>query len=62
MIVIGVAALMYVFYLGSGVFPWASKKQQSVIQSFAEAEYVSAGLAISQAIWLRRILEDVCEK
>ena len=52
----------YAFSLGSGVFSWASKKQQSVVQSSAEAEYVSVGLTTSQAIWLRRILKDVCEK
>ena len=52
----------YCFSLGSGVFSWASKKQQSVAQSSAEAEYVSASLATSQTIWLRRILEDIGEK
>lgn len=52
----------YTFSLGSGVFSWASKKQQTVAQSSAEAEYVSASLATSQAIWLSRILEDVGEK
>ncbi|KAK2995750.1 hypothetical protein RJ640_007518 [Escallonia rubra] len=52
----------YCFSLGSGMFSWVSKKQQSVAQSSAEAEYVSASLATSQAIWLRRILEDVREK
>ena len=31
-------------------------------QSSAEAEYISASLATSQAIWLRRILEDIKEK
>lgn len=52
----------YAFSLGSGIFSWASKKQQTVAQSSAEAEYISASLATSQAIWLRRILEDVKEK
>ena len=28
----------------------------------AEVEYISASLATSQAIWLRRILEDIKEK
>ncbi|XP_038979882.1 uncharacterized protein LOC120109997 [Phoenix dactylifera] len=37
-------------------------KQQSVAQLSAEAEYVLATLAISQAIWLRRILEYIGEK
>lgn len=49
----------YAFFLGSGVFSWASKKQQTVAQSSAEAEYVAASMATSQAIWLRRIFEDV---
>ena len=51
----------YVFTLGSGVFSWGSKKQQTVAQSSAEAEYVSASLATSHAIWLRRILNDIGE-
>ncbi|XP_058723232.1 secreted RxLR effector protein 161-like [Vicia villosa] len=48
--------------LGSGIFSWASKKQATVAQSTAEAEYVAAAEAMSQAIWLRRILEDMGEK
>ena len=52
----------YAFSLGSGVISWVSKKQGSVAQSSAEAEYISASLATSQAIWLRRILEDIKEK
>jgi hypothetical protein len=41
---------------------WSSNKQQSVAQSSVEAEYVSATLTTSQAIWLRIILEDIGEK
>ena len=52
----------FAFSLGSGVFSWCSKKQQTVAQSSAEAEYVSASLATSHAIWLKRILEDMGEK
>ncbi|KAL3534236.1 hypothetical protein ACH5RR_002697 [Cinchona calisaya] len=52
----------YCFTLGSAMFSWVSKKQQSVAQSSAEAEYVSASLATSHVIWLRRILEDIDEK
>ena len=43
------------------MFSWGSKKQQTVAQSSAEAEYVSASLATSHAIWLRRILDDIGE-
>ena len=44
------------------MFSWVSKKQTTVAQSTAEAEYVAAAKATSQAIWLRRILEDKGEK
>jgi hypothetical protein len=40
----------YAFSLESGVFSWSLKKQQSVAQSSAEAEYISAAIATSQAI------------
>jgi hypothetical protein len=49
----------YVFSLGSGVCSWSTKKQSIVALSSAEAEYVAAARAVSQAIWLKRILEDI---
>ncbi|KAK4398009.1 Retrovirus-related Pol polyprotein from transposon RE1 [Sesamum angolense] len=52
----------YIFSLGTGIFSWASKKQATVAQSSAEAEYIAAAATSNQAIWLRRILEDIGEK
>ncbi|WMV30664.1 hypothetical protein MTR67_024049 [Solanum verrucosum] len=52
----------YAFLFGSSICSWLSKKQSVVAQSTAEAEYVSAAKATSQAIWLRRIFEDIGEK
>ena len=52
----------YTFTLGSGVFSWASKKQERVAHSSAEAEYVSASEATKQVVWLRKVLEDMGEK
>ncbi|KAB2625790.1 hypothetical protein D8674_017450 [Pyrus ussuriensis x Pyrus communis] len=52
----------YAFNLGSGVFSWASVKQNTVALSTAEAEYVSAAEATSQAKWLRFVLEDFKEE
>ena len=52
----------YTFLFGSGICSWLSKKQSVVAQSNAQAEYVSASKATSQAIWLRRIFEDIGEK
>ena len=43
------------------MFLWASKKQEKATLPSAEDEYVSASMATSQAIWLRRILEDIGE-
>ena len=50
------------FNVGSGVFSWASIKQCSVTLSTAEAEYVSAPEATTQAIWLRFVLSDFGEE
>ncbi|KAL0326510.1 UNVERIFIED_CONTAM: Secreted RxLR effector protein [Sesamum angustifolium] len=52
----------YTFSLGSGIFSWASKKQATVAQSSAEAEYIATAATSNQAIWLRRILEYIGEK
>ncbi|KAI5343593.1 hypothetical protein L3X38_011469 [Prunus dulcis] len=51
----------YAFSFGSGVFAWASVKQNCVALSTAEAEYISASEATAQAIWLRFVLEDFGE-
>ncbi|KAL0326705.1 UNVERIFIED_CONTAM: Retrovirus-related Pol polyprotein from transposon RE2 [Sesamum angustifolium] len=42
----------YTFSLGSGIFTWASKKQATVAQSSAEAEYIAAAATSNQAFGL----------
>ncbi|XP_073120345.1 secreted RxLR effector protein 161-like [Henckelia pumila] len=49
----------YCFSLGSGVFSWCSKKQETVAQSTTEAEFVSATAAVNKALWLRKLLCDL---
>ena len=49
----------YLFNLGSGNFSWNSKKQDVVAQSTAKAEYIAAAAAVNQALWIRKILEDL---
>jgi hypothetical protein len=49
----------YCFSFGSGMFSWCSRKQDSVAQSTAEAEYAAATAAVNQAIWIRKILVDL---
>lgn len=48
----------YCFSLGSGIFSWYSKKQQTVAQSMAEAEFITAA-AVNQTLWLRKIFSDL---
>ncbi|KAJ8617132.1 hypothetical protein MRB53_013318 [Persea americana] len=49
----------YVLMMGSGAISWASKKQQVVSLSTTEAEFIAAASSACQAIWLRRILEEL---
>ena len=49
----------YTFSFGSGIFSWNSRKQEVVVQSSAETEYMSATSAANQAIWLRKLLTDL---
>ena len=41
------------------MFSWNSKKQETVAQSTAEAEFVAATAAVNQALWLKKILIDL---
>lgn len=52
----------YAFFLGSRLFSWPPKKQRIVAQSSTKAVHISASLATSHVIWLRKILEDVGER
>nr|XP_027086538.1 uncharacterized protein LOC113708274 [Coffea arabica] len=49
----------YVFMLGIGAICWSSKKQPIVTLSSTEAEFVAATACACQAIWMRRILEEL---
>ena len=51
----------YVFNIGSGAISWSSKKQPTISLSSIEAEYKALCSTTYEAIWLRRILEDVGE-
>ncbi|GKV27071.1 hypothetical protein SLEP1_g36280 [Rubroshorea leprosula] len=47
------------FSIGLGVISWSSKKQDSVAKSTAEAEYIAASLAADQAVWFRKLMNDL---
>lgn len=52
----------YVFYASSSVVCWNSMKQKTVAQSTAEAEYIAASETTNQAVWIRKVLEDLKHK
>jgi hypothetical protein len=45
-------------FLGRSLVSWASKKQNSVALSTAEAEYIAAGHCCAQFLWMRQTLRD----
>jgi hypothetical protein len=47
------------FFLGKCLVSWQSIKQQVVALSSCEAEYIVASTALTQALWLARLLGDL---
>jgi hypothetical protein len=47
------------FILGFAMISWGSRKQKSVALSTAEAEYMAACEACTEAIWLRKLISDL---
>jgi hypothetical protein len=45
-------------FLGRSLVSWASKKQNFVALSIAEAEYIVAGHCCAQLLWMRQTLKD----
>jgi hypothetical protein len=41
---------------------WSSKKQGSIAQSTAEAEYIAAGNASREAVWLRKLMSGLFQE
>jgi hypothetical protein len=49
----------FIFSVGSAVISWSSKLQPSVALSTCEAEYIGQTNATKEAIWLKRLLDEV---
>ena len=45
--------------MAGGAISWLSQKQPKVALSTSEAEYMSLGSATQEAIWLKRLLNDL---
>lgn len=44
---------------GSGIVSWSSQRQQVVALSTTEAEYIAAGQAAKEIVWLKRLLGEL---
>ncbi|KAL0679065.1 hypothetical protein Bca4012_007046 [Brassica carinata] len=49
----------YVFLMDDAAVAWLSKKQPIVTLSTTEAEYVAASICACQAVWFKRVLEEL---
>ena len=49
----------YVFQIHGSTICWCSKRQLSVSKSLTEAEYIALSLATQEAVWLRRLWENI---
>ena len=45
-------------FIGRSLVSWASKKQNCISLSTAEAEYVAAAIACTQLLWMRQTLKE----
>lgn len=55
----------YAFMFANGVISWSSQRQKIVTLSTTESEYVAATAAAREAVWLRKLLEEIgsrCDK
>jgi hypothetical protein len=50
------------FFFGKCLVSWRSVKQQMVALSSCEAEYIAASTALTQALWLVRLLGDLLDR
>lgn len=49
----------FAFFVFGNLVSWSSKKQTTVATSSSEAEYIALSSAVSEAIWLSGILNDL---
>jgi hypothetical protein len=49
----------WLFKVGGNLISWSSKKQSVIALSTAESEYMAAGSATQEAIWLKGLMEEL---
>jgi hypothetical protein len=48
-----------VFYLNGGAVSWKSSKQDTVVDSMIEAEYIAASEVAKEAVWIRNFIFEL---
>ena len=48
-----------IYFLSGSAICWQSTKQKVVVLSSCEAEYIAASTAITQGVWLARLMEEL---
>lgn len=49
----------FVFFLNSNVMSWKSSKQEIVVNSTIEVEYIATSSATKEAIWIRKFISEL---
>src|SRR5713101_4386587 len=49
----------YAFLIDGGVVTWSSKKQEVVLLSTTESEYVAVAHGMKEALWLKSLISQV---
>ena len=52
----------YVFQIQGSTVSWCSKRQACVARPTTEGEYIALSTTSQEAVWLRRLLENVLKK
>jgi len=45
-------------FFGENLISWATKRQETIVLSTAEVEYISAASCCTQLLWMKHQLED----
>ena len=48
-----------IYFLSGGAICWQSTKQKVVALSSCEPEYIAASMAVTQGVWLARLMEEL---